>query len=58
MNLAMTGDVKNRRIKNIEDMGSFELLETLTLAIKLEANPKYIDMLKEEIFLRMEVGEV
>lgn len=58
MNLAMTGDVKNRRIKNIEDMGSFELLETLALAIKLEANPKYIDMLKEEIFLRMEVGEV
>lgn len=57
MNLLMVGNAKDRKIKHIEKLSNFELLEYLSLAVRLEANPKYIDMIKEEIFSRMEGGE-
>lgn len=39
----------------IESMSDFQLLEYLKLAIMLQANPSYVDLIQEEIFMRMEV---
>ena len=38
----------------IKDRTNFELLRELKLAIKMGANPDYIILLEEEIYMRME----
>ena len=39
----------------LESMTNYQLLEYLQLAIKLNANTAYIDLIQEEIYMRMGV---
>lgn len=38
----------------IESMTNFQLVEYLQVAIRMGANPNYIDKIQEEIYVRME----
>lgn len=41
----------------IREMTNFQLLDYLKLAVKLNANSAYIDLIQEEIYSRMEGEE-
>jgi len=42
-------------MKLIQDMDNFQLLEYLKLAVQINANSAYVDIIQEEIFCRMGV---
>lgn len=53
----VAGVRSGRQVALISQMTNYELLEYLKLAVQINANSSYVDLIQEEIFSRMEGEE-